>query len=89
MENSHRFFANKECKYYPCHKGLSEFNCLFCYCPMYFLDECLGHPVYKKKEDGRVIKVCTDCNFPHHPKNYDLILKKLSAQSRNKSQDVL
>ena len=33
MENSYRFFANKDCKYYPCHQGLEAFNCLFCYCP--------------------------------------------------------
>ncbi|MGN1180093.1 MAG: cysteine-rich small domain-containing protein, partial [Suilimivivens sp.] len=30
MENSHRFFENRECKYFPCHKGLEDFNCLFC-----------------------------------------------------------
>lgn len=35
MENSHRFFENRECKYFPCHKGLEDFNCLFCYCPLY------------------------------------------------------
>ena len=35
MENSYKYFKNKDCKYFPCHKGLSdEFNCLFCYCPM-------------------------------------------------------
>ena len=31
------FYTNKECEYYPCHpvpEG-TEFNCLFCYCPMY------------------------------------------------------
>ncbi|MFW5671451.1 MAG: cysteine-rich small domain-containing protein, partial [Acetivibrio ethanolgignens] len=35
MENSYRFFENRECKYFPCHKGLKELNCLFCYCPLY------------------------------------------------------
>ena len=31
------FYTNKECEYYPCHpvsEG-TEFNCLFCYCPLY------------------------------------------------------
>ena len=30
------FYTNKECEYYPCHpvpEG-TEFNCLFCYCPL-------------------------------------------------------
>ena len=26
MENSYRFFENKDCKYFPCHKGLTEFQ---------------------------------------------------------------
>ena len=33
------FYTNKECEYYPCHpvpEG-TEFNCLFCYCPLYML----------------------------------------------------
>ena len=27
------WFQNKECEYFPCHKGVreEEFNCLFCY----------------------------------------------------------
>ena len=32
-QNKHyNFFQNKECEYFPCHKGVKEedFNCLFC-----------------------------------------------------------
>ena len=29
---SHAFFCNTACQYYPCHEGLEEINCLFCYC---------------------------------------------------------
>ncbi len=76
MENSHRFFENKECKYFPCHKGLEDFNCLFCYCPMYHLENCPGNPKYKEKE-GKQIKVCVDCNFPHIPENYEKIMEIL------------
>lgn len=76
MEYSYRFFENKDCKYFPCHKGLEDFNCLFCYCPMYRMEKCLGNPNYLKKGD-RVIKVCTDCTFPHQPENYDKIIKML------------
>lgn len=79
MEHSHRFFENKDCKYYPCHKGVEEFNCLFCYCPMYTKEKCPGSPKYSQKED-RIIKVCTDCNFPHRPENYEVILRMLRGE---------
>ena len=52
MENSERFFENKDCKYYPCHDGLEHINCLFCYCPMYRLEHCPGTPEYFEK-DGK------------------------------------
>lgn len=76
MQNSHRFFENRECKYFPCHKGLEKFNCLFCYCPLYHKEKCPGNPSYLEKE-GRVIKVCTNCTFPHQPENYDKVLQIL------------
>ena len=79
MKHSHRFFQNKDCKYFPCHKGLDEFNCLFCYCPMYAKEKCPGNPKYIQKED-RIIKVCTDCSFPHQPESYDVILKMLRGE---------
>lgn len=75
MENSYRFFENRECKYFPCHKGVKEFNCLFCYCPLYHM-ECPGAPEYRQK-DKRTIKVCTRCNFPHKAENYDKIMEIL------------
>ncbi|MBQ8038576.1 MAG: metal-binding protein [Lachnospiraceae bacterium] len=76
MEASYRFFENKECKYFPCHEGLEEFNCLFCYCPMYHKENCPGNPRYIEKGD-RKIKVCTDCTFPHRPDNYDKVIEIL------------
>lgn len=76
MEQSYRFFENKECKYFPCHKGLEEFNCLFCYCPMYPIKDCPGTPQIVEKK-GKIIKVCTNCTFPHQPENYDRIVKIL------------
>lgn len=74
MDNSHRFFANKDCEYYPCHEGIEEINCLFCYCPLYRLENCPGSPSYKEK-DGRRIKVCTSCTFPHRAENYEKVLQ--------------
>lgn len=79
-KNSYRFFANKDCKYYPCHKGLDELNCLFCYCPMYRLEKCPGNPSYIEKS-GKRIKNCTDCTFPHKAENYDKIMKCLIEHS--------
>lgn len=73
-----RFFQNKECPYFPCHKGMDneEFNCLFCYCPLYALGEdCGGGFVYT---DGG-IKDCSGCVRPHIKDNYDQIMEKLPA----------
>ncbi len=78
MTGSHKFFENRDCKYFPCHSNVSEkgFNCLFCYCPMYNLTDCPGNPAWKERE-GRRIKVCTACSFPHDPDNYDRIIELL------------
>lgn len=75
MENSHKFFRNHECKFFPCHKQPSEdkFNCLFCYCPLYHLgDKCLGKFEYIENT-----KVCTNCHLPHMPEYYDNIVAVL------------
>lgn len=75
MENSYRFFNNRECQYFPCHKTdrPDEFNCLFCFCPLYFFEECGGK--YRTTDQG--IKDCTPCLIPHAPKGYDHIVKKI------------
>ena len=33
------FYQNTQCEYFPCHKTAhpEDFNCLFCYCPLYAL----------------------------------------------------
>ncbi len=78
MENSYRYFANKDCQYYPCHEGVEELNCLFCYCPMYLREDCLGTPEYIER-NGKKIKNCMNCTFPHRPENYDRIMQLLRA----------
>lgn len=78
MDNSYRFFENRACKYFPCHEGLEDFNCLFCYCPLYSMEKCPGKNEYITSKDGRRIKVCTNCTFPHEPENYDTVIKLLS-----------
>ncbi len=78
MSNSYRFFENKDCKYYPCHKGIDEINCLFCYCPLYHLENCPGDPSFTEK-DGKRIKVCTACTFPHKQDNYDKVIAMIKS----------
>lgn len=71
------FFQNKQCEYYPCHKGADPetFNCLFCYCPLYSLaDGCGGNYTYS--ESG--IKDCSHCLLPHRRENYSLICEKVA-----------
>ncbi len=80
------FFANKECEYYPCHKWETEeeFNCLFCYCPLYLLGEkCGGH--FRITERG--VKDCTGCTIPHHRENYGYILEKFRAAREEMSKN--
>ncbi len=76
MENSSRFFANRDCEYYPCHKGVEELNCLFCYCPLYPRESCPGRPRFAETKKGRV-KDCSGCTFPHRPENYDAVIRLL------------
>ena len=74
MEN-YKFISNRDCEYFPCHnvEDDSEFNCLFCYCPLYTLGEnCGGN--YKYLENG--VKSCEDCMIPHKKDAYDHIAKR-------------
>ena len=81
MENSYRFYNNKDCMYLPCHKtkNVDEFNCMFCYCPLYFLDDCGGN--YQNKHG---IKDCSNCLIPHTPKGYDYINEKIMKYNDEK-----
>ena len=72
---NYKFFQHREREFFPCHKTDDEenFNCLFCYCPLYALGEnCGGN--FKYTEDG--IKDCSDCLVPHKKKNYEYIMSK-------------
>ena len=79
MENSSKYFCNKECEYFPCHENIDKesMNCLFCYCPMYKLENCPGSYSFVTSKDGEKIKDCSGCIFPHIPENYDIIVKVL------------
>lgn len=75
--NSFRYFENHDCRFYPCH-GSDHINCLFCYCPLYLKDDCPGSYTWITAKDGRKIKSCMDCMWPHEPENYEQIMKLLS-----------
>ena len=90
MKNSYRFFQNRECEYFPCHsvKDDTDFNCLFCFCPLYWKEQCLGNPVYIKDARGQKIKDCTNCTIVHRPDMYDRIVKKLMETDQTFSIDI-
>ena len=72
----YKFVQNRACEFFPCHQGAedAEFNCLFCYCPLYALgDRCGGS--FRYLENG--IKDCSDCVRPHIRENYDEILSRM------------
>lgn len=74
------FFNHTKCEYFPCHSTESpeDFNCLFCYCPLYMLGKKCGG-VYEYTESG--IKDCSNCTLPHRRESYGYI--------NNKFQDII
>ena len=75
MNHNYAYFSNRSCEYFPCHKGADpdNFNCLFCFCPLYVLgDRCGGQFTYLK--NGR--KDCSGCIYPHLRQNYNAILAR-------------
>lgn len=78
---AYSYFCNRECECFPCHKTAhpEDFNCLFCWCPLYALgDRCGGAFTYT--ESG--IKDCSACLLPHRRDNYGLILEKFKEVAK-------
>ncbi|MDO4807223.1 MAG: cysteine-rich small domain-containing protein [Coriobacteriales bacterium] len=64
MRDTTTFFCNTSCEFFPCHEGVDphEFNCLFCYCPLYALGpRCGGDFCYTE----RGVKDCSKCTRLH------------------------
>jgi Zn-finger protein len=76
MSENYKFVQNPKCEYFPCHKveDKENFNCLFCYCPLYALkSKCGGNFKY-----AYGIKDCSDCRIPHvKGKGYDYIRSRI------------
>lgn len=82
MKNSFNFFQNKDCEFFPCHRVENEdsFNCLFCYCPLYFDEHCIGDPKYVVNGNGQRIRDCSDCEKVHDPAFYQCMMDRLKRQ---------
>ena len=73
--NNYMFFSHKDCEFFPCHatEHPENFNCLFCYCPLYALgDQCGGN--FQYTDNG--IKDCSNCLVPHGKNSYSYIISK-------------
>lgn len=86
MRNAKKGFTNARCPAFPCHKGVDEreFNCLFCFCPLYHINECGGTPRWISTEIGQM-KDCALCSKPHMgEEGYDFVLNRLEQDFRSK-----
>lgn len=75
---AYAFFSHTACEFFPCHptEDPDNFNCLFCFCPLYTLGSACGGR-YRYTADG--MKNCEDCMLPHQRDQYGQIIKKLGA----------
>ena len=82
MTNHYKYFSHKECEFFPCHKESDgeNFNCLFCFCPLYLVKDCGGAFAYT----NRGIKDCSHCLFPHKKENYGKIMARLKEEMEMK-----
>ena len=72
---NYKFTQHLKCEFFPCHKvkNQDEFNCLFCYCPLYMLkDKCGGKFKYTNN-----VKDCSDCLIPHSKNAYEHVMSKM------------
>ena len=80
MSENYKFNQNRKCEYFPCHKGIKEedFNCLFCFCPLYMLkDKCGGNFKYTNG-----FKDCSDCLLPHNKDAYAHVMSKMKMVTK-------
>lgn len=69
------FYQHTKCPYFPCHSNINpkDFNCKFCYCPLYLVPKCGGN--YTILKNG--IKDCSKCTIVHQRNAFDHIFKIL------------
>lgn len=74
-ESGFKGFENKDCEYYPCH-NFEKINCIFCFCPLYSLNDCGGS--YTVLKNGN--KDCSNCELPHKDGGYDYVVEFLKKK---------
>lgn len=74
MKEDFNWTQNTGCRYFPCHSTVpvEEFNCLFCYCPLFFI-ECDGR--YTLMDNG--FKDCSKCTRNHDKDSWKFIVSRL------------
>lgn len=88
MADTHEypFITHRECPYFPCHDDIDpdDFNCLFCYCPLYALGSaCKGR--YRINKKG--VKDCTGCSLPHRGDAGTKMVKKRFPELQKLTQE--
>lgn len=74
-ESKYSFFQHRECEFFPCHQtnDPDNFNCLFCYCPLYTLGSaCGGNCTWLPNGT----KDCSGCLVPHGRGSYSYVISK-------------
>lgn len=85
-ESRYSFFQHQECEFFPCHETQrpEDFNCLFCYCPLYTLGSACGGNC-RWTEQG--VKDCSGCMVPHGRDSYSRIIARFGALSELAKQN--
>ena len=74
-ECAYSFFQHAQCEFFPCHETAhpENFNCLFCYCPLYALGSACGGN-FRYLDNG--VKDCSACLIPHRKNSYSYIMER-------------
>jgi Zn-finger protein len=73
---SYKYYENHDCVFFPCHKNTSKgHNCLFCKCPLYNDNECIGiqNGWGELLENG--FKDCSNCSYNHDYENAEEMMR--------------
>ena len=79
MKYSSSFFQNRNCEYFPCHQveDTENFNCMFCFCPLYHMKNCSGNPCWLSNG----VKDCSGCTLPH--RDYNAVISMLKEEAKD------
>ena len=85
-DKAYSFFSHRRCEYFPCHPtgDPENFNCLFCYCPLYALGRACGGN-FRYTEKG--VKNCSRCTLPNRRESYGYIIAKLREMVRQMAEE--